>query len=66
MKRLTILSLVLVFYLGLITSCSKKCKGGGWYGNRNLGYVPAEKKIDKAKELAVINTEETGCQGITD
>lgn len=63
MKRLTILSLTLVFCIGMLSSCSKRCKGGGWYGDRNLGYAPIEKKIDKTNELATtivkeIETEE--------
>lgn len=26
------------------SSCSRKCKGGGWYGDRNLGYTPVKEK----------------------
>jgi len=39
------------------TSCKsgKSCKGGGWYGNRNLGY---EATTD---QQPTINTKDTEC-----
>ncbi|MEM6964317.1 MAG: hypothetical protein AAF573_06100 [Bacteroidota bacterium] len=58
MKRRTILLLVFVFCVGMLSSCTKKCKGGGWYGDRNLGYIPAKKKLDKTNELATVHTKQ--------
>ncbi|MFT6320466.1 MAG: ABC-type phosphate/phosphonate transport system substrate-binding protein [Granulosicoccus sp.] len=66
MKRSLILTLALVFCLGMLSSCSKKCKGGGWYGNRNLGYVPQENKTDEAVDLASIYTTEEDCEETAD
>lgn len=66
MKKSLILTLTLVFCLGMLSSCSKKCKGGGWYGNRNLGYVPQENKKDVAKDIATIYIEELDCEEIAD
>ncbi len=66
MKKSLILTLTLVFCLGMLSSCSKKCKGGGWYGNRNLGYVPQENKKDVANDIAIIYTEELDCEEIAD
>lgn len=66
MKRSLILTLALVFCLGMLSSCSKKCKGGGWYGNRNLGYVPQKNKIDEAVDLASIYTTEEDCEETAD
>jgi len=45
------------------TSCKsgKSCKGGGWYGNRNLGYEasPNEKQPFKTKETESVLSSET-------
>jgi len=47
------------------TSCKsgKSCKGGGWYGNRNLGYEasPNKKQTIKAKDAESVLSSET-CQ----
>jgi hypothetical protein len=66
MKRSLILTLALVFCLGILSSCSRKCKGGGWYGNRNLGYVPQESKVGEAADLASIYTTEEECEEAAD
>jgi len=67
MKKSLILTLALVFCLGMLSSCSKKsCKGGGWYGNRNLGYVPQKNKTDEAADLASIYTTEEECEETAD
>ncbi len=39
------------------SSCSRKCKGGGWYGDRNLGYTPTKEK--PADNVNSIISEET-------
>lgn len=66
MKRSLILSLALIFCIGMLSSCSRKCKGGGWYGDRNLGYVPQQNKTDEAADLAETYTMEEECEEITD
>jgi len=67
MKKSLILSLTLVFCIGMLSSCARKsCKGGGWYGNRNLGYVPQDNKKDEACDIAIIYTEEVDCEEIAD
>lgn len=41
MKKCTLLLLTFVFAVCSFTSCSKSgkaCKGGGWYGDRNLSF----------------------------
>ena len=62
MKKSFILSLVLIFTISIFSSCSRKCRGGGWYGDRNLGYVPQENKTDEAAEVAIIHTLEEDCE----
>ena len=34
--------LVMITFLSSFGACQRKngCKGGGWYGNRNLSFVP--------------------------
>jgi len=66
MKRSLTLSLTLIFCIGMLSSCSRKCKGGGWYGNRNLGYVPQQNKTDKAADLASTYTLEEECEETAD
>lgn len=66
MKRSLILILTFVFCLGMLSSCSRKCKGGGWYGDRNLGYVPQKNKTDEAADLASIYTTEEECEETVD
>lgn len=67
MKRSLILSLTLLICLTtLSTSCTRKCRGGGWYGDRNLGYAPKEKKTDEAADVASIYIEEEDCEEIAD
>jgi len=45
------------------TSCKsgKACKGGGWYGNRNLGYeaTSSHKPITNTKKMECTLREET-------
>lgn len=66
MKKLVILSLTLFICLGTFSSCTKKCRGGGWYGDRNLGYAPKEKTTDKAADVATIYMEEEDCEETVD
>jgi len=61
MKKLIILSLAFTFVLGSLSSCSRKCKGGGWYGDRNLGYAPKKDKSDETCDIVLIQNEETDC-----
>ncbi len=46
MKRQTIIFAVALLMAASFTSCrnTKKCHGGGWYNNRNLGYTPAKEQ----------------------
>jgi len=41
---------ILLTCLSMLGSCSRHngCKGGGWYGNRNLSFEP---KVDPVKSL---------------
>jgi len=68
-KNLLILS-ALFFFAGTMTSCSKRCKGGGWYGNRNLGYAPMEKKTPQTSTDNVATVcelvREENCEVIAD
>jgi len=61
MKKSTAAFLTLFIASCMFTSCSKKsCGGGGWYGNRNLSYVPAEINFDediKIEEATALLTE---------
>lgn len=52
------LSFFLMLFLAVgMTSCASKktCKGGGWYGNRNLGYemMPQEKKSTTTETIYI-------------
>jgi len=66
MKKLIILSLAFTFVLGSFSSCSRKCKGGGWYGDRNLGYTPKKDKTDEACDIVSIYKEELDCEETAD
>lgn len=45
MKKYSIVLFALLFVVAIgSSSCSKNCKGGGWYGDRNLGFVPSKEK----------------------
>lgn len=46
--------------LGTNFSSCRSCKGGGWYGDRNLGYTPA-KDNSKAQKDLVTKPEEESC-----
>ena len=39
-KQFLFLAVALMVTAASTSSCTKKCHGGGWYGDRNLGYVP--------------------------
>ena len=70
MKKNLLILFALFLFAGTMTSCSKRCKGGGWYGNRNLGYAPMEKKTQKTSTDAIapvieLNKEED-CEVIAD
>ena len=67
MKKSLILSLTLFLIIGMFTSCARKCRGGGWYGDRNLGYVPQQNvKTDEACDIVSLHTEELDCDEIAD
>lgn len=59
MKKFPILALVLLSFVAISsTSCNKNCKGGGWYGNRNLGHIETpQKSIDAVKPVSKIEEE---------
>lgn len=59
MKKFLLATLLLTFTALSVTSCQKRCRGGGWYGDRNLGYVPKQQE-KKQSERATI-TEENAC-----
>ncbi len=45
MKSNSIVLFVLLFVVAIgANSCSKNCKGGGWYGDRNLGFAPLKER----------------------
>ena len=67
MQKSIILSLTFFVIIGMFSSCGRKCRGGGWYGDRNLGYVPQQKVItDQTCDLATLPIEELDCEEITD
>ena len=69
MKKNLLIVFALFLSAGTMTSCSKKCKGGGWYGNRNLGYAPMEKKNPQTTTDNVATCElikEEDCEVIAD
>ena len=67
MKKSIILTFTLFLTIGMLSSCGRRCKGGGWYGDRNLGYVPQQKvKTDEACDIAYIYTEEIDCEETAD
>jgi hypothetical protein len=55
-------ALLFVFSLGS-SSCSKKgCSGGGWYGDRNLGYIPVKKRSTEKVSPVIVGEEENDCE----
>lgn len=47
MKKLNLALLILFASSCIFSSCSKKsCRGGGWYGNRNLSYIPTKIELN--------------------
>ena len=45
MKKQAIILATAVLLAGIsMSSCSPRCKGGGWYNDRNLGYVPVKEQ----------------------
>jgi opacity protein-like surface antigen len=59
-KQTIILAVALLVAAVSTTSCTKKCHGGGWYGDRNLGYAPAKKQATDA-QLKLEEDEENYC-----
>ena len=43
-KQVLFLATTLMIIAASTTSCNRNCKGGGWYGDRNLGFVPVKKQ----------------------
>ena len=62
MKKSAILFLALFLTMGMLNSCSRSCKGGGWYGDRNLGYVPQKNKADAACDIVLIENNQEKCE----
>ena len=65
MKNYSALLFALLFVLSVgSSSCSKKgCSGGGgWYGNRNLGYVPVKKRPTEKVSPIITGEEENDCE----
>lgn len=61
-KQFFFLAVALVVVAASTSSCQKKCRGGGWYGKRNLGYEtfkerPSDLQIkleDEAENCVVV------------
>lgn len=60
MKKYSILLLLVLLAMGMNFSSCRSCKGGGWYGDRNLGYAP-QKEQPAEKQKAILNIEEESC-----
>jgi hypothetical protein len=60
MKKYSIFIFVMVITFGMNFSSCRSCKGGGWYGDRNLGYTP-EKKTQEDGLKVIIKPEEEAC-----
>ncbi|MFT5167128.1 MAG: hypothetical protein ACI8P3_002365 [Saprospiraceae bacterium] len=62
MKNYSIVMLAFLFVLSIgLSSCAKKgC--GGWYGKRNLGYVPAKKISTDSVSPIMLNDEDSECE----
>lgn len=43
-KQFFFLVVALMTTAASTTSCTKKCHGGGWYGDRNLGFAPVKEQ----------------------
>ena len=51
-KQILFLAVALMATAASTSSCAKKCHGGGWYGDRNLGYAPIkEQPVDQYLKL---------------
>ena len=48
MKKQAMLFTLILLTVICFTSCGKKCYGGGWYGDRNLGYTPVKEQPNDA------------------
>ena len=58
-KQTIILAAVVLIAVASLTSCQRKCRGGGWYGDRNLGYVPT--KEQPAENQMKLEDDEENC-----
>ena len=47
-KRVLYLAVALMVIAASTSSC-RSCKGGGWYGDRNLGYAPVKEQPSDAQ-----------------
>lgn len=62
MKKYSAILLALLFVVAIgSSSCSKNCKGGGWYGDRNLGYLPAKEKPADSVSPFITEEIDTNC-----
>ena len=58
-KQFFFLAVALMITAASTSSCSKKCHRGGWYGDRNLGFVPV--KEQPAETPLKLEDEEENC-----
>ncbi|MCH2045634.1 MAG: hypothetical protein MK212_16075 [Saprospiraceae bacterium] len=60
MKNFSVIFLCLTVFTFVLSSCSsrKGCRGGGWYGNRNLGMLDKVIKQQVDHQKATIRLEE--------
>lgn len=64
MKIKTVMLFAVICLLGIsATSCNKRCKGGGWYGDRNLGYAPVKQQAEKSLFISE-KTSEIECETV--
>ncbi len=47
-KQVYFLAVALIIAATSMSSCTKRCHGGGWYGDRNLGYAPIKEQPSDA------------------
>ena len=58
-KRILFLATVLMIIAASTSSCNKNCKAGGWYGDRNLGYISIKEQASDAPMK--LENEEENC-----
>jgi hypothetical protein len=48
-KQIFFLAVASMITAASTSSCANRCHGGGWYGDRNLGYVPVKEQPSDAQ-----------------